>query len=60
MILLVYTASYAPLRMAFIDEVSPSVFIFETFIDILFAIDLAVNLLSAYEKPDGNIEYKWK
>lgn len=43
MVLLVYTATYAPYRMAFIDTISTSVFVFETFIDILFGIDLLVN-----------------
>ena len=60
MILLVYTASYAPFRMAFIQEVSSTVFILESFIDTLFVIDLIINLLSAYELPDGKIEYRWK
>jgi hypothetical protein len=60
MILLIYTASYAPYRMAFIDSVSSSVFIFETLIDILFAIDLLVNLVSAYVADDGTVEYRWK
>ena len=60
MILLVYTASYAPFRMAFIDDVSTSVFIFESFIDLLFFIDLCVNLVSAYQRSDGTIEYRWK
>lgn len=36
MVLLVYTASYAPYRMAFIEDVSADVFIFETLIDSLF------------------------
>jgi hypothetical protein len=60
MVLLVYTASYAPYRMAFIDNVTLEAFIFETFIDALFFIDLWVNLVSAYERPDGTFEYRWK
>lgn len=40
MILNLYTATYAPYRMAFIDEVSTSFFFFEIFIDLLFMMDL--------------------
>lgn len=50
MILLIYTATYAPYRMAFIEEVSLSIFIFESFIDFLFFMDLCVNFIAAYEK----------
>ncbi|CAI2375652.1 unnamed protein product [Moneuplotes crassus] len=60
MILLVYTASYAPFRMAFITNISTSVFVFETFIDTLFVIDLLVNLFSAYENEEGRMETRFK
>lgn len=44
-ILLMYTATYAPYRTAFIDNVSTPVFIFESFIDALFLMDFIINLI---------------
>ena len=60
MMLLVYTATYAPYRMAFIENISTGLYAFETMIDVLFFIDLLVNWFSAFEKDDSTYEYSWK
>ena len=33
---------------------------FEYFIDCLFALDIFFNFVSAYEKPNGELETRWK
>ena len=59
-LLLIYTATYAPYRMAFIENISTELYVFETMIDVLFFIDLLVNCVSAYERQDSLYEYSWK
>lgn len=54
-ILLVYTATYMPYKICFIDEPSQSSEIVDTVVDVLFAIDIIINFISAVELADGNI-----
>ena len=50
-VLLLYTATYVPYRVSFIDGESSLAFkIFENTIDGLFFCDIIVNFLSAIEK----------
>jgi hypothetical protein len=55
--LLLYTATYVPYRVAFVDGDSSFGYgIFEDMVDALFFIDIIVNFISAIENPDGTIE----
>ena len=62
--LLGYTATLAPFRIAFYEDTGDfwSTFfkVFDILVDILFGLDIIVNFLSAYEKPDGKYEYDLK
>lgn len=61
MLLLIYTATFLPLRTAFFDDDPPGLFEFELIIDILFFIDVYVNFVSAYvDKNTGFIEVSFK
>jgi Ion transport protein len=60
-LLLLYTATWMPYQICFIDEPSKGVLLgFEYFIDCLFALDILFNFISAYEKSDGSIETRAK
>jgi hypothetical protein len=59
-ILLLYTASYMPFRISFIDSTSISNIIFDTSIDILFISDIVINFFSAYEDPKVGLEVRLK
>lgn len=56
--LLTYTATFVPYSAAFIDNPTEAQSDFEWLVDVLFIIDLFVNLLSAYEDEDKNIEVR--
>lgn len=66
--MILYTATVAPFRLAFIietphnaDDFSIKFFNgFDVLVDVLFGIDIVVNFLSAYEKSDGRYEYGLK
>jgi len=49
--LLIYTGSYVPYKIAFIDEDSKGVEIFEYIVDILFFMDIIINFFSATDDP---------
>ena len=57
-ILLLYTASYMPYRISFIDSTSLSNIIFDTSIDLLFISDIFINFISAYEDPKTGLEVR--
>lgn len=50
-ILLLYTASYMPYRLSFIDSVTLQNIIFDSSIDLLFICDIIIHFFSAYEDP---------
>jgi len=60
--LLAYTAIVTPYRVAFADDVDSFGFfiIMNSFIDYVFTIDILVNFMSAYERYDGQVEYRLK
>ena len=61
MTLLLYTATYVPYRVSFVDGESSLGFkIFENIIDGLFFFDIIVNFLSALERKDGTYECNFK
>jgi hypothetical protein len=57
-ILLIYTATYMPFKIAFIDAENLGTKIFDYTIDALFAIDIVVNFLAAFEGLDGKLKHK--
>jgi hypothetical protein len=63
-LMLCYTATLAPFRIAFYDDTgsfwSKFYNYFDTFVDLVFAIDIIINFISVYEKPNGKYEYKLK
>lgn len=59
--LLMYTAIVTPYRVCFVDEVSGTWLGLDIATDVLFAVDICFNFLSAYEENDGTIvTNKWK
>ena len=59
MFLLMYTASFVPVKTAFFDEDPTGLYEFELLIDILFTADLFVNFMSAYiNQTTGFIEVR--
>ena len=58
--LLLYTATFVPIRTAFIDDVTPLFAAFEYTVDGCFIFDLFVNFLSAYVDRDKNLEIRLK
>jgi len=50
-VLLIYTGSYVPYKIAFIDEDTKGVQYFEYLVDILFFFDIIINFFSATEDP---------
>ncbi len=54
--MLLYTASYMPFRIAFIDEKSVNLIILETFIDVMFIVDIIIQFFSAYEDQKVGME----
>ena len=61
MILLLYTATFLPIRTAFVDKDPIGLFELETVIDALFFMDLIINFCSAYtDKNTGFIEARFK
>jgi len=61
MILLIYTATFLPIRTAFIDVDPPGLFETEIIIDVLFFMDVFINFCSAYiDKNTGFIEAGFK
>jgi len=60
-ILLIYTATIMPYRIAFVETSSTGVwFIINSVIDVSFFFDILVNFNSAFENPDGSIEFNRK
>ena len=54
--LLVYTATVMPYRIAFIEnQMFDEWFFIDLFIDVLFFIDVIVNLVSAYYDQEGQL-----
>jgi hypothetical protein len=46
MVLLIYTATYVPFRVCFIDDGSDGFFIWECLVDSLFFIDIVLNFFT--------------
>jgi hypothetical protein len=55
-LLLLYTATFVPYRVAFIDSDAGWITTLDDVTDILFGIDIIINFLSSYEKPDLTLE----
>jgi hypothetical protein len=57
--LLSYTATIVPYRTAFEDTPPTFFFYFDILVDILFFMDLFVNMFSAIEKGENNFETRF-
>ena len=55
-ILLIYTATYSPFRVCFIEDSSEGWFIFDCTVDSLFFIDIVLNFFTVLELPNGQYE----
>lgn len=51
MILMLYTATYMPYRLAFVAEDSDAIIYFENFTNVFFVVDIFINFISVYEDP---------
>lgn len=61
LIILLYTATYAPFKVAFMPGDSSNIlFIFETIVDILFIADIFVMFFTPYERADSSLECRHK
>ena len=58
--LLVYTATYMPFRIAYIDETSTEQAIMEWIVDVLFMLDIVINFFTAFEDRFGVYHFKLK
>lgn len=57
--MLVYTATYVPYRVAFIESRGSTGFqAFEYTIDALFFVDIVINFIAATEKKDKSLEIR--
>ena len=54
MFLMLYTATWSPYMIAFLDE-SASYGKFELVIDILFSVDIIISFFLPFEKWDGTM-----
>jgi Ion transport protein len=56
-LLLIYTATWMPYQICFIDKPSQGALLFfEYIIDSLFFLDIVFNFFTAIENPDGTLE----
>jgi hypothetical protein len=53
--LLLYTAIYVPVKVAFIEESTTAVFLFELMVDILFLTDVALTFFTAIYDKHGTL-----
>lgn len=58
--MLLYTATYVPYRVSFIDAYPVSMIAMDTLMDGLFFLDMFVTLFSAYETKKLEIEVRYK
>ena len=57
---MIYTASFTPFKIAFLDEIPFYIYWLDLFVDFLFVLDLFINFFSAFEKDDGKVEKRHK
>jgi hyperpolarization activated cyclic nucleotide-gated potassium channel 1 len=58
--LLLYTASYVPYRISYIDENPLYMIILDTLMDLIFFTDLILSFFSAFEDKKMGIEIRHK
>jgi hypothetical protein len=56
--LLIYTATYMPYDVAFIDTPSTLSNNIDYAVDALFSIDIILTFFTTYEEPDGTIRHR--
>lgn len=55
--LVVYSAVTVPFRVAFNEPAQGFWEYFDAFVDLMFALDMALNFFTGYERKDGNLEF---
>jgi hypothetical protein len=61
-IILLYTATYAPFKVAFLDDddSSTGVLVFETIIDVMFLMDIFITFMTPFKRINGSYETRFK
>jgi hypothetical protein len=61
-IILLYTATWAPFKTAFLEDKSSSgpVLVFETIVDIMFGLDIVFTFFTPFKRFNGSIESRHK
>jgi hypothetical protein len=54
MVLLLYTALYVPVKVAFFDETSDFMFAFDLIVDFSFLTDIVLTFFTSVEDTDAN------
>lgn len=54
-LLLVYTSTFVPYQVAFVDEDTFMMTAFNSLVDVLFGVDIIINFLSAYESNNQTV-----
>ena len=61
LVLVFYTAMYAPYRTAFMSyNSSDTLFFFECMCDFLLLLDIVISLMTPYERTDGSLECNFR
>jgi hypothetical protein len=58
--LMLYTASYVPYSISYIDNETTGMIVFDTFLDTVFFFDIIFSFFSAYEDKKVGIEVRHK
>jgi hypothetical protein len=54
-VLLVYTATFVPFKLSFLDNSSMAILVIDYIVDALFALDILVNFLTAFFNQNGEL-----
>jgi hypothetical protein len=52
MVLLLYTATFVPFKLAFLDSGNKSIVVIDLIVDVLFGVDIIANFVTAYFEDD--------
>jgi hypothetical protein len=59
---LIYTATFAPFKTAYLDDsmLSDFVLVFENVVDVMFGLDIVFTFVTPYKRFNGSYEYRHK
>ena len=57
-VMLIYTASFVPYRIAYTDDNPTSMIVIDTLMDLLFLFDLIMSFFTSYEDKKVGIEMR--